>query len=119
MTEEPTPIAYTALQPGTPVLTVDGEEVGTVETVLAVHDLDVFDGITVRTPDGVRFVDADQVATITTAYVRTSLSSDDAHHLPEPAAPPTYRVDPTSDIGSSLLDRLGRLFGRGRWKQQG
>ncbi len=118
MTQDPTPIAYTALTPGTPVQAAEGEQFGTVEAVLAVEDVDVFDGIVVRTETGVRFVDADYVGTITTAYVRTALTAEEARDLPEPDASPSFRADAAADTGSSLADRLGRMFGRGRWKQQ-
>ncbi|MEJ7629201.1 MAG: hypothetical protein WKF54_06370 [Nocardioidaceae bacterium] len=117
MTEEPTPIAYTALAAGTPVQAEDGTPFGTVETVLDVPDLDVFDGLVVSTEGGSRFVDADQVKLITTSYVRCGISIDGVASLPEPQAPPTYGVDAGDDTGSSLGDRLGRLFGRGRWKR--
>lgn len=116
MSEQPTPIAYTALEQGTPVQTSDGTQFATVETVLDVPDLDVFDGIVVRTDEGVRFVDADHVGTITTAYVRSTLSAEEARSLPEPQAAPTYGVDAHDDTGDSLTDRFGRMFGRGKWK---
>ena len=117
MTEDANPIAYTALTPGTPVQTAEGEQFGVVESVLAVSDLDVFDGITVRTDGGLRFCDADTVGTITTAYVRTTVTSAEVQNLPEPEAPPTFRVDANDDTGSSLGDRIGRMFGKGKWKQ--
>ena len=118
MTDDASPIAYTALTAGTPVQAANGEQFGVVESVLAVSDLDVFDGITVQTDAGLRFCDADCVATITTAYVRTTIRADEVQDLPEPEAPPTFRADPTKDSGSSLGDRLGRMFGKGKWKQQ-
>ncbi len=118
MTDDASPIAYTALTPGTPMQTADGVQFGVVETVLAVTELDVFDGITVTTDLGLRFCDADTVVAITTAYVRTTLTAGDVATLPEPAAAPAYGVDPTDDSGSSIGDRLGRLFGKGKWKQQ-
>ncbi len=118
MTDDADPIAYTALTPGTPVQTAQGDQFGVVETVLAVSELDVFDGITVRTEEGLRFCDADTIGLITTAYVRTTVSADEVHHLPEPEAPPSFTVDPTDDTGSSIGDRIGRMFGKGKWKQQ-
>lgn len=118
MSDESTPIAYTALQPGTPVQADDGSVFGTVEAVLDVPDVDVFDGIVVRADEGTRFVDADQVQSITTAYVRCSLSLDEARTLPEPAAAPIYGVDAHDDTGGSLADRFGRMFGRGKWKRR-
>jgi hypothetical protein len=82
MTDEASPIAFTALKPGTPVQSSDGQQFGTVEAVLQVEEVDVFDGIVVRTADGTRFVDADQVDSIFTSYVRTTLSTDEAANLP-------------------------------------
>ena len=59
MSEAPgDPIAYTALQPGTPVQTVDGEHFATVQAVLVDEKVSVFDGIVVQTTNGTRFVDA-------------------------------------------------------------
>ncbi len=118
MTQEPTPIAYTGLATGTPVHASDGSEFGTVEKVLDIPDLDLFDGIVVQTDGGSRFVDADQVETITTAYVRCRLTADQAKALPEPQAAPTYRVDAHEDIGNSIGDRIRRKFGRSNWKRE-
>jgi len=118
MTDEATPIAYTALQPGTPVQSADGQEFGTVEAVLVVEEVDVFDGIVVTTPTGIRFVDADHVGTITMDYVRTSLSAGEAASLPEPSAASVFETDAGDDAGNSISDRFGRMFGRGKWDQE-
>ena len=48
------PASYLVLADGTPVLSSDGREVGTVEHVLADADSDVFDGVIVDTADGPR-----------------------------------------------------------------
>jgi hypothetical protein len=112
-------IAYTALQPGTPVHTADGQELGSVEHVLHVEEVDVFDGIVVKTEQGIRFVDADHVGPIHTGYVETDLSAADAADLPEPDQDtPVYRADASDDTGDSLSDRFGRMFGRGKWKRE-
>jgi hypothetical protein len=116
--DEDQPIAYTALQPGTPVQSSEGNEFGTVERVLVVEEVDVFDGIVVRTAEGTRFVDADQVAQIFPSHVRTTLSAQDAADLPLPDQDPVYDVDAEDDTGSSIGDRLGRMFGRGKWKRE-
>ena len=118
MTDDATPIAYTALQIGTPVQASDGQEFGTVEAVLVVEEVDVFDGIVVRTTDGSRFVDADSAGQLTTSYVRTSLSPDEVSKLPPPDDSPVFGVDATDDTGSSIGDRFGRMFGRGKWKRE-
>lgn len=119
MTDEATPIAYTALQPGTPVQSSDGVEFGTVQAVLVVEEVDVFDGIVVQTTEGSRFIDADHVGELTTSYVRTTLSADDASQLPPPDDSPVYQADASDDTGNSLADRFGRMFGRGKWKREG
>ncbi|HEY7044118.1 MAG TPA: hypothetical protein VH419_10665 [Nocardioidaceae bacterium] len=118
MSDEPVPIAYTALQPGTPVQTSDGHEFGSVESVLAVEEVAVFDGIVVACEKGTRFVDADYVGAIFTTHVVTTLSAEEAAHLPLPDQDPVYDTDASDDTGASLSDRLGRMFGRGKWKRE-
>jgi 3D (Asp-Asp-Asp) domain-containing protein len=102
------PIAYTALQPGTPVHTSDGTPFATVRAVLVDEKVAVFDGIVVLTDDGARFVDADQVASIRTSHVRTTLSAEQAAHLPPPDGSTLIDIKPPR----SMAARLGRMFGR-------
>ena len=104
------PIAYTALQPGTPVQTSDGYQFATVQAVLVDEKVSVFDGIVVQTAEGTRFVDADQVGSIYTTYVRTTLSSEQAAKLPLPDGSTLVAIKPAR----SMADRLGRMFGRGK-----
>jgi sporulation protein YlmC with PRC-barrel domain len=103
------PLAYTALQPGTPVQTRDGQHFGTVEAVLVDEKVSVFDGIVVQTADGTRFVDADQIGSIYTSYVRTTLSAEQAADLPVPDGSTLIDIKPAR----SIVERLGRMFGRG------
>ena len=118
MTQEPYPIAYTALQAGTPVLRSDGTQFGTVDTVLQVDELDLFDGLVVDVDGEQRFVDADHVAGILTTTVQTTLGPADIADLPTPDGPPVYRTDASDDTGNSLSDKLGRWFGRGKWEPE-
>ena len=111
-------ISYLALEKGTPVLSASGHQLGTVEHVLQVPELDLFDGIVVATAHGLRFVDRDQIDTITAAAVRCRLSDDEAAALPAPSGPPVYRVDAFDDVGPGLTARLGRLFNRGHWLKE-
>ena len=111
------PISYQALAKGTSVLTTSGTQFATVEHVLEIPELDLFDGLVVDTTDGVRFVDSEQVERITTAAVHTTLTDADAAQLPAPDAPPVYEADALEDLGNSLSDRFGRLFGRPHWKR--
>ncbi len=109
------PISYTALANGTPVLSAAGTEIGTVAHVLADEHLDLFDGIVLRTRHGIRFIDRDQVDAITTGHVTTTIADADIDALPKPDGEPIYEVDAIQGEGSSITDRLGRLFGREHW----
>ena len=102
------PIAYTALQPGTPVRTRDGEVFATVRAVLVDEKVAVFDGIVVETLEGIRFVDADHVGTIYTTYVGTTMSAEQAANLPLPDGSNLVDIKPPR----SMAARVGRMFGR-------
>ena len=56
-----TPISYEAATRGTPVLSSSGTKIGTLEHVLEVAELDIFEGIVIATHHGLRFVDADHL----------------------------------------------------------
>ncbi len=115
MADDGVPIAYTGLASGVSVVTREGTHIGTVEHVLQVPAEDLFDGLVVKTSDGLRFIDRDQIDTITTTRVRCTLSADEAASLPAPDGAPVYDVDPSQYSGSSLHDRFGRMFRRPRW----
>jgi hypothetical protein len=110
-------ISYQALRKGVPVRASGREQIGTVEHVLQVPELDVFDGIVVQTSAGLRFADANQVADITDRYVLLNLPAEQAERLGRPQAPAVYRADPSEHAGGSLHDWFGRMFGRGHWKR--
>ncbi|MGH8325977.1 MAG: PRC-barrel domain-containing protein [Steroidobacteraceae bacterium] len=114
---EDRPISYEALAVGTAVLTASGATIGTVEHVLAVESLDLFDGIVVTTTGGIRFIDAAKVGRITTDAVHTTISDQDAATLPEPDGDEVFHANPEQDEGDSLSAHFGRLFRREHWKQ--
>ena len=108
-------ISYLAAVRGTPVLSSTGTEIGTLEHVLQVPEVDVFDGIVIATKDGLRFIDADYVQQITRSSIQTSLDDVQASQLAPPDGAPVYRVDALQDTGHSLHDVLGRMFRRPHW----
>ena len=63
--------------------------VGRVREVLSDGALDVFDGITIRTHHGDRFVDADQIDSLYEGAVLLKLSAKECRALPRPR--PTRR----------------------------
>lgn len=118
MTDDEMPISYQAAAPGTPVLSSAGTEIGTLEHVLEVPEVDVFDGIVIATKAGLRFIDADYVQRITRSHIWCSLDDAQAAQLSPPEGAPVYRVDALQDSGHSLHDVLGRLFRRPHWTRE-
>jgi hypothetical protein len=106
------PISYLTLEPGTPVFTSDGEEVGRVAHVLADADADIFDGIVIeRRRGGHRFVDAPEVAHIASGGVTLRLDRAGAERLPEPGAnPATIEADPDEGSEGDLTRKLRRAW---------
>src|ERR671917_407534 len=103
------PISYLVLADGTPVLSADGREVGTVAHVLADADADVFDGVIVELSGGHRFADASLVDTIHERGVVLSVTAAAAEELPEPSAnPATLEAGPDDTVPDDLGDKLRR-----------
>jgi hypothetical protein len=111
-------IAYTGLAHGTRVLSSQGDVIGTVERVLDIPDLDLFDGIVIETPDGDRFVDRDQVSRITTLAVYCTVTTEEAANLSVPDSAPTYRAR-AGRGNRSVSGWLSKLFGRrAKWDRE-
>lgn len=108
------PVAYLVLADGTPVVSSDGHELGTVAHVLADADADVFDGVIVDMragPGGHRFADAAQIGAIYERGVVLSLDAAAAERLPEPAEnPATLAADPADTTPDGLDDKLRRAW---------
>lgn len=62
--DEGLPVAYEVLESGVPVYASSGEQVGTVDHVVAAPEEDIFHGLVIRVGDRQRFVPADQVASL-------------------------------------------------------
>jgi len=157
MDDELFAVSYQGVTPGVPVLTKDGTQFGILEHVLEVPEEDLFDGIVVWTgsggwldrriqrdlsigeksaarrlellqPQHLRFVDADQVAAITTGYIRCDLDAAQVTALPPPAHDvPLYYANPIDQAldytrygngpvhGNQAM--YGTLFRRARWRR--
>ena len=115
--DEGRPISYESITVGTRVVTSAGTQFGTVHHVLQVPELDLFDGLSVKTRHGLRFVDRDQITDITTTVIRCALTDEQAEALPAPSGPPVEELDLARTEGPSLTARLNRLFGRPHWKE--
>src|ERR1017187_2735988 len=111
------PVSYEALPVGAAALSSTGTQFGTVGHGLQIPELDLFDGIAVKTKHGLRFVDRDQVTDMTTTLVRCALTDEEAANLPAPKGALVLHPDTAHDEGPSLTARFGRLFNRGHWKE--
>lgn len=65
-------ISFQVLRRGTPVRSSDGVELGTVRRVHEAKREHIFDGIDVDTRDGLRFLDAPEVARVAERAVTTT-----------------------------------------------
>jgi hypothetical protein len=97
-------VHYTALERGTPVISSDGQEVGTVAEVLDNYREHIFDGLVLQTSGGERrFVDAPEVARTAERAVTLNITAAECADLPPPP-----KQGP--DVGGTVK----RLFGRRR-----
>jgi hypothetical protein len=105
------PISYQALQPGTPVVSSDTFQLGTVERVIDNPKEHIFDGIVMRADDGLLWVDAPEVARITEGRVTLTIDAATAKEQLTDYAPgaPEYSANVRGG-------RLSRFFGGG-WKR--
>jgi uncharacterized protein YrrD len=114
--DEGLPIAYRVLERGVPVLSSDGDEIGTVDHVVAAVEQDIFHGLVIDSRRlGKRFVPAEDIASLHEHGVDLRISSADVSELPAPGgAAPEYTEDPTE---SKWEHWTRRLTGRKDWHQ--
>ena len=82
--DEGLPIAFLVLERGVPVYASGGEQVGTVDHVVAAPQEDIFHGIVLRDDGARRFVAADQIASLHEHGVDLHIDAPAAAALPEP-----------------------------------
>jgi len=105
-------ISYKALRRGTPVRASDGVEVGKVRRVLDNTRENIFDGLVVETRQGMRFVDAPEVARIAELAVTLTITADEVAQLPAPRSLMKERWDQATIVRRTR--RAGRDWKR-RW----
>jgi uncharacterized protein YrrD len=108
------PIAYAALDPGTPVYSADAQQIGQVAHVLADEGEDIFDGIVIAEGPGHRahrFADAEQIAEIHDRGVVLTLDRDACAQLPQPSANPAVMHDDPAQAGRGVRhEKLRRAW---------
>lgn len=109
--EEGHAIHYSAVQPGTPVYSSDGVEVGRVREILDNKKEHIFDGVVFKDAGGVlRFADAPEVARTAELAVTLVIDAEQARQL----SPPESHSGPAPNLGGGFL---GRLFGGGQGRR--
>lgn len=83
MSDDEAPIAWAALESGTPVYARDGDELGKVHDVIADREKDIFSGVTLRSGlfDHPVFVPATTIEELTHTSVTLNISSSEADQL--------------------------------------
>lgn len=116
--DEGLPIAYQMLDEGVPVLASDGQQVGTVRSVLSAPEEDVFHGLLINTPShGIRFLEAASIASIHEQGVDLRIDSAAAQSLPAPEhKAPVYDEDPTRQ--QRWRHWVHVMTGRSDWKRE-
>jgi sporulation protein YlmC with PRC-barrel domain len=116
--DEGLPIAYQMLDEGVPVLASDGEQVGTVESVLSAPEQDVFHGLLIKTPGhGIRFLEAASIASIHEHGVDLRIDMTAAQSLPAPEhAAPVFDEDPEKQ--QKWRHWVHKLSGRDDWNHE-
>jgi len=97
-------VHYSAVTKGTPVLSADGAEIGTIERVLDNYREHILDGFVVTTKAGLRFVDGPEVQRTAERAVTLAIDAAEAAALPEPTAEQLGGI-------KRATKRFGRLFG--------
>jgi hypothetical protein len=94
--DEGLPIAYGVLEKDVPVFASGGEEIGTVDHVVAAPEQDIFHGLVIRMAAGQRFIAAEQIESLHEHGVDLRIDEAETAALPSPhGGAPVYRdVEP-------------------------
>ncbi|HZU59931.1 MAG TPA: hypothetical protein VE983_03155 [Solirubrobacteraceae bacterium] len=112
-------ISYEVLDKGVPVFSQDGQQVGTVDHVVAAESLDIFHGLVIRTPGGPRFVAADEVASLHERGVDLAITAEAAGELPVPhGAAPAEQVREPGVRPSRWHEFVDMLSGKPRHQRE-
>jgi hypothetical protein len=92
--DEARPVAYTALERGTPVASGSGQTFGTLERVLDDGKGNILHGIVVKTGRGLRFVARESIELMTSRQIRCSLTDEQVGELPPASSGRRIRTRP-------------------------
>jgi uncharacterized protein YrrD len=101
------PSSFLTLEKGTPVLSRQHQQVGTVHVVVADNGADAFDALVIQEDERLRVALAEEVESINEYGVVLALDTKACHRLPQPASEPEPAVAP---------DRAVRVRLRRAWE---
>lgn len=111
--DEGLPIAYQVLEQGVPVYASGGEQVGTVDHVIAAAAEDIFHGLVVRAEGERRFVAADQVASLHEHGANLRIDAASVAALPQPhGGAPALRVREPGEKPNRWMHILDLVSGK-------
>jgi hypothetical protein len=99
------PAPFLSLVKGTPVLSRQHEQVGTLHVVVADRGADTFDALVIQEDEGLRVALAEEVESISELGVVLALDTMACGKLPPPAAEP---LDTT--VSDGVRERLRRAW---------
>jgi hypothetical protein len=125
MSEEPTTVAWTAIEPHWKVVASDGEEIGEIFATVGDSQADIFNGLAVTRRGGPavlhelvdkpRYVASEQVAAIQPGVVRLTITGDQAEKLPEHDPQESLRILPEeASLGDRTRTRMDQEMGDDR-----
>ena len=96
MNDEEPQVSWKVVEPGTPIVTADGEKDGSVSRLVGDPEADVFTGFTVRAGllGGERLVPSERVKGIWPDHILVDMTKTDLEALPEYHDQPVVRVEP-------------------------
>jgi hypothetical protein len=79
------PVAWSYIEPGTPVTGREGVRIGTVDAMLGTEAEGIFHGIALKAASGgdIRMIPADAVTSLTTSEVQVQVATDEVDQLAE------------------------------------
>ena len=109
--------SWEALEPGTPVVSSDGQQIGTVKEVIAAADQDIFEGVICDTPQGERYVDEEIIGDIYDHAVELKIDAAAAARLQPPSPAPAAMEVGVDDVSEKSGPYKREIFFKKWWNR--
>jgi sporulation protein YlmC with PRC-barrel domain len=109
--------SWEALQPGTPVVSSDGQEIGTVKEVIAAAEQDIFEGVIFEGPQGERYADEEIIGDIYDHAVELKIDAAAAAQLAAPSPAPAAMEVGVDDVSEKSGPYKRELFFKRWWNR--